>query len=118
MFPTGQLLKNGMSGKNPIKSKSVDEIHASDVPSSPMLTDEPQLHYETIESRARPARIAVLINSSDADWLHTAVRIIEFLSSIWGGKHSIIVPTDGSTIEPTFWAILEKFSPDYVYFYR
>ncbi|MBZ5701882.1 MAG: hypothetical protein LAN84_08540 [Acidobacteriia bacterium] len=83
-----------------------------------MHTGDPQLHYETLESRARPARVAVLIDSSDIDWHHTALRIIEFLSSIWGGKHSIIVPTDGSTIDSVFWAILERFSPDYVYFYK
>lgn len=83
-----------------------------------MHSDDPQLHYETLESRARPARVAVLIDSSDIDWHHTALRIIEFLSSIWGGKHSVVVPTDGSTIEPVFWAILERFSPDYVYFYK
>lgn len=76
-----------------------------------------QLHYETIEKRARPARVAVLLDSSDVDWRHTALRIIEFLSSIWGGRHSIIVPTDGSTVAPVFWAILEKFSPDYIFFY-
>jgi predicted RNA-binding Zn-ribbon protein involved in translation (DUF1610 family) len=76
-----------------------------------------QLHYETIEKRARPARVAVLLDSSDVDWRHTALRVIEFLSSIWGGRHGIIVPTDGSTIAPVFWAILDKFSPDYVFFY-
>ena len=76
-----------------------------------------QLHYETIEKRARPARVAVLLDSSDIDWHHTALRVIEFLSSIWGGRHSIIVPTDGLTITPVFWAILEKFSPDYIFFY-
>jgi predicted RNA-binding Zn-ribbon protein involved in translation (DUF1610 family) len=76
-----------------------------------------QLHYETIEKRTRPARVAVLVDSSDVDWRHTALRVIEFLSSIWGGRHSIIVPTDGSTITPVFWAILEKFSADYVFFY-
>jgi hypothetical protein len=83
-----------------------------------MHIGDPQLHYETLETRARPARVAVLIDSSDIDWHHTALRIIEFLSSIWGGKHSIIVPTDGSAIDPVFWAILQSFSPDYVYFYR
>jgi hypothetical protein len=82
-----------------------------------MDNDNQQLHYLTLESRARPARVAILMNSSDVEWHHTALRIIELLSSIWGGKHSIIVPTDGSTIDPTFWAILERFSPDYVYSY-
>jgi hypothetical protein len=76
-----------------------------------------QLHYETIEKRARPARVAVLMDSSDGDWRHTALRVVEFLSSIWGGRHSIIVPTDGSMITPVFWTVLEKFSPDYVFYY-
>ena len=83
-----------------------------------MRTGDPALHYETIERLARPARIAVLTDSADPAWRHTILRIIEFLSSVWGGKHSVIVPTNGSTIEPNFWTILEKFSPDYVYFYR
>ena len=60
----------------------------------------------------------MLIDSSDIDWHHTAMRVIEFLSSIWGGRHSVIVPTDGSVIGPVFWGVLEKFSPDYVYFYQ
>lgn len=93
-------------------------MQASDVPYGLMHTGDPQLHYETLESRARPARVAVLIDSSDVDWRHTMLRVIEFLSSVWGGKHSVIVPTDGSTIDPVFWAILERFSPDYVYCYR
>ena len=77
-----------------------------------------ELHYETIECRARPARLAVLIDSSDREWQFTAVRAIEFLSSVWGGKHSLIIPTSGIEIQPIFWDILEKFSPDYVYAYR
>ncbi len=83
-----------------------------------MTTLDQQLHYETLDVTARPARVAVLIDSSDVDWHDTAVRIIEFLSSVWGGQHSLIIPTDGSRIESVFWAILEKFSPDYVFFYQ
>ena len=58
------------------------------------------------------------MDSADSGWRHTTARIIEFLSSVWGGKHSVIIPTDGSTIEPIFWIVLEKFSPDYVFFYQ
>lgn len=82
-----------------------------------MPIGDTQLHYETVESRARPPRVAILTDSSDTDWRHTVARIVELLSSVWGGNHSVIVPTDGSTIEPIFWSILEKFSPDYVYYY-
>jgi hypothetical protein len=33
---------------------------------------------------------------------------------IWGGKHSLIIPTNGSTISDRFWQLLETFDPDYV----
>ena len=82
-----------------------------------MLANNQKLHYEVIEMRARPARIAVLADLSDPDWRHTALRIVEFLSSVWGGKHSLIIPTGGSTISPLFWTVLERFSPDYVFRY-
>ncbi len=67
--------------------------------------------------RARPARVAILTDSLDPGWRHTSLRIIELLSAIWGGKHSLIIPTDGTTIDPLFWAILERFSPDYLFRY-
>jgi hypothetical protein len=92
-------------------------LRVSVVPLLEMGTGDLQLHYEAIETRARPARVAVLTDSSDTDWRQTVMRIIEVLSSVWGGKHSLIIPTDGSTIEPLFWTILEKFSPDYVFQY-
>lgn len=44
--------------------------------------------------------------------------MIEFFTTVWGGKYSIIVPTDGNTIAAAFWDILECFDPDYLYFYR
>lgn len=37
---------------------------------------------------------------------------------LWGGKCSLIVPTDGKTILPVFWQLLEAFDPDYLYLYR
>lgn len=79
--------------------------------------EEEHLHHEIVDARARPPRVAVLMSASDPEWRSTTVRVVEFLCSIWGGKHSIIIPTDGTTIDPTFWRILEKFSPDYVYYY-
>jgi hypothetical protein len=37
---------------------------------------------------------------------------------MWGGAHNLIVPTDGKTIHNRFWAILERFSPDSIYYYQ
>jgi hypothetical protein len=75
------------------------------------------LHYEIVDSRARPARIAVLIDANDTEWHHTTTRIVELLSAIWGGKQGIIVPTNGPTVDSVFWALLEMFSPDYIFQY-
>ena len=33
---------------------------------------------------------------------------------MWGGKHSIIIPTDGSRVDSVFWELLEAFDPDYI----
>src|SRR4051794_12645013 len=79
--------------------------------------------YETHEIRdisasVRAPRVAVLINVNDAEWQHSCSTIIEFLSTVWGGKYNIIVPTDGSTIEPPFWEILELFDPDHITHYQ
>jgi hypothetical protein len=77
----------------------------------------PTADYKTIFASVRPHRVAVLVDRSDPDWRDTCLRIIEFYSTIWGGKYNIIVPTDGETISPTFWKILEAFDPDYLYVY-
>jgi hypothetical protein len=39
-------------------------------------------------------------------------------SEVWGGAYNFIVPTDGNTIKEEFWAILERYDPDYLYQYR
>jgi hypothetical protein len=83
-----------------------------------MPPSEEDLHYEVIETRARPPRVAVLIDSADEAWRHTILRILEFLSSIWGGQHSVIIPTDGRIIAEPFWRVLEKFSPDHLWCYQ
>jgi hypothetical protein len=37
---------------------------------------------------------------------------------LWGGYGNIIVPTDGNSIEPIFWDLLEKFDPDHLILYQ
>ncbi len=74
--------------------------------------------FKTVYASVRPARTAVLVNREYSDWTEICRRIIEFFSSLWGGEHSLIVPTDGTTILPIFWQILEAFAPDYVCCYH
>jgi len=60
----------------------------------------------------------VLINVNDPMWQGTCISIIEFLSQCWGGYHSIIVPTDGDSIEVVFWKLLSAFDPDLIFYYN
>lgn len=59
-----------------------------------------------------------MINDKDPYWKHTILRIIEWASEIWGGFQTIIIPTNGKIIDECFWAILERYSPDYIYKYN
>ena len=69
-------------------------------------------------TRVRPHRIAVLANSADPNWYHNCLGIIEFLTKLWGGSHSVIIPTDGKKIDEEFWTILSSHDPDILYRYQ
>src|SRR5262249_45061851 len=68
-------------------------------------------------SSVRPARIAVLINKDNPHWDVSVQFVLEFLTQLWGGQHSLLIPTDGASIDPVFWDLLAAFDPDYVYSY-
>lgn len=70
--------------------------------------------FRTVTAGVRPARIAVLLDEGDTDWQETCRRIIECLCSLWGGEHAIIIPTDGTRIDPVFWDVLKAFDADYI----
>jgi len=72
----------------------------------------------SVATSLRPGRIAVLCDIGDPNWSHTCRHILELFSSLWGGHGCIIVPTNGNTIDPLFWKILEVFDPDYLCEYR
>lgn len=74
--------------------------------------------FRTIFAGVRAARVAVFMDATDPEWQETCRRIIECLSSLWGGRYSLIVPTDGTTISPLFWQLLETYDPDYVVRYH
>jgi hypothetical protein len=74
--------------------------------------------FQSFITRLRPHRIAILINVADEDWQHTCTAIIEYLSQVWGGYHSLIIPTDGNTIDDIFWSILSSFDPDVILRYQ
>jgi hypothetical protein len=68
----------------------------------------------TVSTRVRPGRVAVLIDIDEAQWQGSCLRVIEYFTRLWGGCGNIIIPTDGKTIKPLFWRILELFDPDYL----
>jgi hypothetical protein len=70
-----------------------------------------------IFTNVRPARVACLIHQDDEDWQVNCLRVIEFFSSVWGGAHNIIVPTDGKNFTNRFWEILSAYDADYFYYY-
>jgi len=71
-----------------------------------------------VGTSVRPGRLAILVDITDASWQQACVRIIEYLTRMWGGCGNIIVPTNGREILPMFWNILERFDPDYLLYYR
>ena len=73
--------------------------------------------FETVFASVRPPRVVTFLDRNDPDWEQTCLRIIEFYSSVWGGKYNIIVPTDGTVILPDFWKVLELYDPDYCFSY-
>jgi hypothetical protein len=82
------------------------------------LNAESIVDFKTLFVGVRPPRIAILVNVSDTDWQETCLRIIEFFTTVWGGKHSLIVPSTGKSIDGVFWEILEAFDPDYLFYYH
>jgi hypothetical protein len=70
--------------------------------------------FKTLQAGVRPSRLAVLVDVQDPHWSDTGRRVIEVFSKIWGGSYNLIVPTDGISIHPYFWDLLEAFDPDYV----
>lgn len=60
----------------------------------------------------------MLLDSSVEQWPQMALHVIEWLSTVWGGWHSLLIPTDGNTVDAPFWWHLERFDPDFLYRYQ
>jgi hypothetical protein len=74
--------------------------------------------FQSFITRVRPQRVAVLTNIVDPYWQESCLGIIEYLTKLWGGTHCVIIPTDGNTIDETFWAVLSSHEPDSIYRYQ
>ena len=70
------------------------------------------LEIRVVRSGVRPHRVAILVPSGGGalEWL----EVIDVRSQIWGGSYCVAVPTDGDTILPPFWQLLDIYDPDIV----
>ncbi len=71
------------------------------------------LTFKTITTGLRPARCTVFVKRDDPDWMDTCLRIIECTTAEWGGWYSLLVPTDGTSIDPLFMGLIGRFDADY-----
>jgi hypothetical protein len=74
--------------------------------------------FQSFITRVRPHRVAVFVNIADVYWQDSCMGVIEYFSKLWGGTHCVIIPTDGKTIDETFWAVLSSHDPDSIYRYE
>jgi hypothetical protein len=74
--------------------------------------------FQTIIARARAHRVAVLVDINDPYWEASCVGVVQYLTKLWGGSLTVIVPTDGKTISEEFWAVLSAHDPDKILCYR
>jgi hypothetical protein len=74
--------------------------------------DDFRLDARLVGLGLRPPRLAVLVGT-DCTWGH-CVYLVGTLTQFWGGAACAIVPTDGQSISPIFWALLKRYDPDWV----
>jgi hypothetical protein len=61
----------------------------------------------------RPLRFGFVVHRDIGQ--DTLLELIQFNSSIWGGKHNLFIPTDGSIIREDWYRILAFHDPDVVF---
>lgn len=70
--------------------------------------------YQNITATVRPPRCAIFISKSSKYWKAASDGAIAKASEVWGGRHFLIIPTDGVTIADKFWELMEAYSPDHL----
>jgi len=76
-------------------------------------TNQPGFDLRRLTYKLRPPRNAILV-PPDMAW-DDFDSIIQKLSWYWGGPLSLLIPCNGSEIEPPFWEHLRFYDPDYLY---
>lgn len=78
-----------------------------------IMNKDLEIKLKSISTRVRPPRYVVFVNSNDPHWMFACKHIIEWNSQMWGGHYNLIVPTDGDSIDDTYWEILDAYQPDF-----
>lgn len=81
-----------------------------------MLKEPFDLRPFTVLSRARPRRIAFLINPTECP-PELIDALFESNYSIWGGRYNPIVPVVSGEITDSYWDLLHFADPDVIYSY-
>jgi hypothetical protein len=67
-------------------------------------------------SRSRPIRVAFLVEDSK----HSAAILDAIFADCynrWGGRFSLVVPTQAGKVSPAYWRWLDAFDADIIYSY-
>ena len=71
------------------------------------------MEQRLLNLRVRPPRLAVLIGNDSASG--EFIRVVRFLSQLWGGRYSPILPVDTGNPDPLTKFRLGNLRPDFVY---
>ncbi len=62
----------------------------------------------------RPLRTAFFVGEN-SDTFNDLDRVFEYCREKWGGRYNPVILTDGQSLSPLFWKILEDYDPDTIF---
>lgn len=77
-----------------------------------LIPQKPQTYFQVANIHNRPTRLAYIVNQN----LNQAElrSLLQYNASIWGGRFSLFVPSNGHEIRGDWWRLLLKHDPDIV----
>ncbi|MEM3434487.1 MAG: hypothetical protein QXP27_10005 [Candidatus Methanomethyliaceae archaeon] len=73
---------------------------------------ESAFELRTVTLKLRPYRYCVLLHKNAS--LESVEDLFAEMSKVWGGRLTLLVPTDGREIHPLFMTLLSRFDPDII----
>ena len=73
-----------------------------------------EVRYEPVGACLRAPRFVVAYRP-DSDWVHTARRVIQSLSRVWGGAGAVVLPADRDASDnPDLLGLVRSYDPDVI----